>query len=113
MVDDACMESAPPPIYGAYQPHQFVEKEQTRGMYHQVPTPQGGMPSKSGKQKILHLKPSHSAQQMTQFQTTAQTPSGSGGRVPPSSLPLQVFEQPNMMVNMQPEATATKEAKKG
>lgn len=117
MVDDACLESAPPPpggsIYGAYQPHQFVEKEQTRGMYHQVPTPQGGIPSKSGKQKILHLKPSHSAQQMTQF-TTAQTPSGSG-RVPPSSLPLQVFEQANVMVNMQQEPTgvSTKDAKKG
>ena len=115
MVDDAilCEQGQPPPMYGAYPPtHQFQpvanQQEQSR-VYHQVPTPQG-LKNESRKQKTLHLKPSQSAQQMSQFANLAQTPSGS--RIPPSTLPLQVFEQ-----QQQQQSTVVmqevKDAKKG
>lgn len=118
-------EIEPPPtgsVYGAYQPHQFIEKGRDGGggtmMYHQVPTPQAA--KGIGKHKILHLKPSHSAQQMSQFnvQQTLTTPNSQQQqhqlqqRVPPTTLPLQVFDQPNMMVSMQ-QHEAEKHAKKG
>ena len=116
MVDDAILcEQGQPPMYGAYQPtHQFQpianQQEQSR-VYHQVPTPQG-LKNESRKQKTLHLKPSQSAQQMSQFANLAQTPSGS--RIPPSTLPLQVFEQQQQQ-QQQPTVLMqeVKDAKKG
>ena len=117
MVDDAILcEQGQPPMYGAYQPtHQFQpianQQEQSR-VYHQVPTPQG-LKNESRKQKTLHLKPSQSAQQMSQFANLAQTPSGS--RIPPSTLPLQVFEQQQQQQQQQPTVLMqeVKDAKKG
>ena len=120
-------EIEPPPIgsvYGAYQPHQFTEKGRDGGggtIYHQVPTPQAT--KGIGKHKILHLKPSHSAQQMSQFNVqqagpASTTPSSQQQhqlqqRAPPTTLPLQVFDQANVMVNMQQQHDSKEHAKKG